>query len=353
MAFSEIFNVAVRGVAGCIPGKETDNISSGVFGSAEDAAKFIDTTGINKIYTVNDGTTSADLCYQAAELLLERLDWPKESIDGLIFVSQTPDYRLPASSCLLQDRLGLKQDCFTLDISLGCSGWVYGLSVLSSLMSSGGIKRGLLLAGDTISVLCSPLDKSSTPLFSDAGTATALEFSENTTPLKFHFGSDGSGYNAIIVPGGGARHPVKEDMMEMKPDIDNPSLMRNDLQLYLNGMDVFSFGISKSPQSIKALISNYEIDMESVDYFILHQANGLMNNKIRKKLNLPEEKVPTSIGKYSNTSSASIPITMCSELSGKTESRLKFIACGFGVGLSWGTVYFETDKLICPAIRMV
>ena len=261
-------------------------------------------------------------------------------------MTQTPDYHLPTTSPLLQKRLGLSENCLALDISLGCSGYVYGLSVISSLLSHGNIKKGLLLSGDTILKTCSKNDKTTYPLFGDAGSATALEFQE-TGKLLFNLKTDGNGSNVIKIESGGFRNPVNPDSFkEIKID---EGISRNKLQLILEGMDVFTFGISKAPANIKELAEHFKLNLENIDYFIFHQANKFMNEKIRKKLNIPAGKVPYSIERFGNTSCATIPLTMVTEMRDKLQNNaLSHIACGFGVGLSWGSVYFETDKIVVP-----
>ena len=351
MAFNEIRNIKLKGISSCIPSNKISNIDSSLFSSKSDSEKFIKTTLVEEFRVSNDNICTSDLCITAAETLIKDLKWDKSSIDCLIFVSQTPDYILPATSCIIQDKLGLPTDCYTLDISLGCSGWVYGMSVISSLLSNGWMKRGLLLVGDTISKMVGNKDKSTAPLFGDVGTATALEFDTKAAPMKYHFSSDGSGFETIIVPDGGYRSQTTENSFKPTLNADGEKENRNSTQLYLNGMDVFSFGISKAPQSVKMLSEKFNIDLESIDYFIFHQANGFMNEKIRTKLKIDKTKVPYSMDKYGNTSSGSIPLTICSELRDTVkEGKLKMIASGFGVGLSWGSMCFETDNFICSEI---
>jgi 3-oxoacyl-[acyl-carrier-protein] synthase-3 len=350
MAFFTIKNVAIKGISACVPkNKEGNNELS--FLSNEEIEKLIATTGIESRRVSTQEICTSDLCLAAAEQLIKDLNWSKDEIDALIFVTQTPDYPLPATSCLLQYRLGLKQDCYAMDVSLGCSGWIYGLSTISSLLSSSGLKKGLLLAGDTISKICSNEDKSTYPLFGDAGTATAVEWAPNAD-FKFHVSSDGSGYDTIIVPDGTYRNMVNQN--SFIPQVIEKGIMRNKLQLVLDGMNVFSFGISQAPESVNRLISHFDIDKENIDYFIFHQANRFMNEKIRKKIKIQEEKVPYSLKKFGNTSSATIPLTIVTELKEQLESSKKeIIACGFGVGLSWGSVYFNTDKIvISPLIEL-
>lgn len=350
MAFQTIKNVKIEGISACVPEEVADNSKLELLGDSEDIAKFIETTGIAQRHVVGDsGICTSDLCYQAAEKLLKDLEWDKQDIDCLIFVTQTPDYILPATSCILQDRLGLSKDCYTLDISLGCSGWVYGLATLSGLMSSGNFKKALLLVGDTVTVTKSDRDKSTYPLFGDAGTATALTYRKDAQPMYFQTGTDGSSHNAIKIDDGGFRNFFTEESLVVKER--EPGIFRNNLQSYLNGQDVFIFGITRAPKSIKALTSQFNINTDEVDYFVFHQANKLMTEMIRKKLKVNAEKVPYSLDEYGNTSSASIPMTIVTRLADKAKNeKLKMVACGFGVGLSWGTVYFETENIVCPEI---
>lgn len=343
MAFFTIKNVAIKGISACVPSNKENNVDL-PFLSKDEIEKLIATTGIESRRVSTKKICTSDLCLTAAEQLIKDLNWNKNEIDVLIFVTQTPDYVLPTTSCLLQHRLGLKQDCYAMDVSLGCSGWIYGLSTISSLLSSSGLKKGLLLAGDTISKICSKEDKSTYPLFGDAGTATAVEWTPNTD-LKFHTSSDGSGYNTIIVPDGAYRNTVNQN--SFIPQIIEEGIIRNKLQLVLDGMNVFSFGISQAPESVNQLISHFDIEKENIDYYIFHQANRFMNEKIRKKLKLSEEKISYSLKDFGNTSSASIPLTMVTQLKNELETKpLNLIACGFGVGLSWGSVYFNTDRII-------
>lgn len=348
MAFLHISKVSIKGISACVPKAILENSQYAGF-TAEEAEKFMLTTGVQRKRIASSEICTSDLCYHSAERLIADLNWYKKDIDCLVFVSQTPDYIMPATSCLLQTKLGLKEEVFALDISLGCSGWIYGLQVLSSMLSHGQLKKGILLVGDTILKTCSPEDRSTYPLFGDAGTATALEFDTTSSGFKFHTATDGVGFEAIIIPDGGYRNEVSFSSFEMNEA--EPGIKRNKLQQSLDGMNVFSFGISKAPESIKLLAEKYEIDLQQVDNFLLHQANLFMNEKIRKKLQLLPEKVPYSLKNFGNTSSATIPLTMCSEINKSlSASRSKNIACGFGVGLSWGSVYFETDSIICSKL---
>lgn len=353
MGFQQFNNVTIKGIAACVPCNTEDNRILPLLGSPEQVQKFIDTTGVITRHTVKgQKLCSSDLCYFAAETLLNSLNWSREDIDCLLFVSQTPDYIMPATSCILQNKLNLSNECFAMDISLGCSGWIHGMATIGALMQNGGFRKGLLLAGDTSSVTKSPKDKSTFPLFGDGGTATALEYCEGNPGLRVHTATDGKGYEAIIIPDGGFRNFYSPNSTIEKEYEDG--IIRNNLQTSLDGPGVFIFGISKAPKSILGLMDHFNIDLNQVDYFILHQANKILNEKIRNKLKLPIDKVPYSLDEYGNTSSSSIPITLVTRLRDKLISeKCKIVACGFGVGLSWGTVYLETEKIACPEIILV
>lgn len=338
MAFLEFKNVRMVGMAAGVPKHVEPTVSTT---SQYDATDFIETTGIMEKRFSNDFTTS-DLCFPAAERLISDLGWDKGEIGALVFVSQTPDYILPATSCVLQGKLGLKKDCLALDISLGCSGWVYGLSVVLGLMQSGTIGKALLLAGDARK----QADEEPDQLFGYAGTVTALEYDSSVkSTFKFSLGTDGGGFDAIIRPGGGCRNQFNEHSLDLVECEDGRK--RHALQTRMKGMDVFAFGITTAPKSIKKLGEHYGFDYQNYDYFVFHQANKKMNDTIIKKLKLDEAKVPYSMLHFGNTSSASIPLTIVTQLKNKIENRpIRLIGCAFGVGLSWGTVAFETESIL-------
>ena len=343
MAFHKTNNVLIKGISACVPAKREDNKKLTLFADQQEAAKFIEATGVEFRHVVKDsGICTSDLCFNAAQRLMDELNWNAEEIDCLIFVSQTPDYILPATACILQERLKLSKDCYAMDISLGCSGWVYGLSVISSLISSGLMKKGLLLSGDTTSVTKSAEDKSTYPLFGDAGTATGVEFAPGSHPMVFNFGTDGRGFEAIIIPDGGFRNFFSQKSL-VAEEIE-PGIRRTRLQSILNGPAVFTFAITKAPKSVNSLLEYFNIKKESIDYFIFHQANLFMNETIRKKLKIDEEKTPYCLREFGNTSSASIPLTMANMGSSSLKNK-KLLACAFGVGLSWASVVFESGPI--------
>lgn len=338
MAFIAFRNVKVAGISAGVPKTIINNLDGGDnFSTEYSPENFVETTGVKeRRYSTN--LTTSDLCYESAEKLISDLGWNKDEIEALVFVSQTSDYILPATSCILQHRLGLSKECYTEDISLGCSGWVYGLSNVASLVAGGSIRKALLLAGDAKARVFD-----NDPLFGHAGTATAIEYSEGEDGFKFHFGTDGSGYDAIIIPDGGSRNGISE-MSFAKEEFDGK--MYNRLQDRMKGMDVFSFGITTVPKSVKKIAEHYGFDYQNCDYFVFHQANMKMNTMIAKKLKLSSEKVPSCISHFGNTSSASIPLTIVTRLQENSCKHTKYLCCGFGVGLSWGTVVFETDDIV-------
>lgn len=345
MAILEIKNVKISGFSAGVPKRVVSNLESKSISDNYSAEDFVETTGVKERRI--DDFTAGDLCLAASEKLIQDLGWDKSEIKALFFVSQHPDFILPATACILQDKLGLGKDCLATDISLGCSGWVYGLSIVSSLLSSGQIKKALLLCGDA--KRRAVFDD---PLFGYAGTVTAIEYSDGAQGLKFDLGTDGSGFDAIITPDGGARNQFTPNSLTLE-DVDGRKMCR--LQSRMKGMDVFSFGITTAPKSMKRLCAEFNVDISSVDYLVLHQANMKMNDFIAKKLKMTAEKVPSSMYHFGNTSSASIPMTIVAELKNKVKNKTtKFLCCGFGVGLSWGTVYFETsnDLIISDLVEL-
>jgi 3-oxoacyl-[acyl-carrier-protein] synthase-3 len=352
MAFLEINSVRIAGIAACVPAHVEDNLTIPVFREGE-AERVISQTGIRQKHTVVDNTMLAsDMALAAAEKLIHDLQWDKSTIDALCFVSLSHDYPEPPTACILQDRLGLPENCMTIDINQGCSGWVNGLSVLSTLVSTGNIKRALLLNGDTSSLLCSPYDKESRPLFGDGSAATAIEYQQDAKEIYFNFGTRGKDFASILTKHGGLRYPITEDSLKYKEYGEN--IIRCDKHSTMDGMNVFAFGMSTAPKSVTALCEKYGIDIDAIDYFIMHQANMYMNEKIRKKLKIPTEKTPYSLDEFGNTSSASIPLTIVARLHEKMEKEgLKIMAVAFGVGLAWGSVYFETNSIVCPEIILM
>jgi 3-oxoacyl-[acyl-carrier-protein] synthase-3 len=275
--------------------------------------------------------------------LIHDLSIDKNEIEVLVFVSQTVDYFLPATGIILQERLGLNKNTMAFDIMLGCSGYVYGLSVISTLISTGKFKKGLLLAGDKSTFSVSKKDKSTYPLFSDAGTATLIEYDEHAALMDFNLQSDGAGYKAIHIPEGGTR--VRWNENTLKPIEIEKGIIRNKSNLWLDGVEVFNFSLREAAPNVQNLINYNNTTIDDYHYFIFHQANKLMNESIRKKLKLAPEKVPYSLKDFGNTSSASIPLTMVTQLQDKNLANHNFIFSAFGVGLSWASCAIKNTHI--------
>jgi len=347
MAELKIENIKISGIVTCVPSTIEENVNYPLFKEGE-AEKVIASTGIERRRIADFKTTAGDLCYVAAEELISKLGWKKEEVDCLIFVSQSPDYKLPSTSCILQGRLGLSMSCYTVDISYGCPGWLYGLSVIASLMSSGCMKKGLLLVGDTPTKFKSRNDKTSWPLFGDAGSATALEYSSEAKEMYFTFSTDGNSHKAIIIKDGGARNPVSPSSFE---EISyGEGISRTALDSEMDGMAVFAFGLKRAPEAIQKLLEYTNVNDDEIDMYLFHQANLFMNEKIRKKLKISVEKVPYSLKDFGNTSCVTLPLTLSSQCSSIVGKKRRVLATAFGVGLSWGSALFELDKLKCLSL---
>lgn len=337
--------VRIAGMSACVPDIVEDNLALPIFNSPEEAAKIIASTGIKRHRAVPDGVTASDLSIPAVERLLQDLNWTADSIDCLFYVCTSRDYIAPQTACILQSRLGLRNDCFVMDLPLGCSGWIYGMSVASSMMSHGAFHRGLLIAAETNTRNRSRNDRTVRPLFGDAATVTALEFHPSANSMDFMFGVDGAGYQAVWAKYGGMRYPV---CAEAIVDVEiEPGIIRKGTDMVVNGMDVFAFAIKRPPQALKEMIEEYNIDIDSIDYLLLHQANKFIDEKIRKSLKVPPEKVPYCLEDFGNVTSASIPLTMVTRCASSMKNEeCSFVACGFGVGLAWATMRFSTNRII-------
>ena len=331
-------------MAACVPPKKVFNKDLGYLIPEEEIEKTINSIGIEEKRFVEQNVCASDLCFKAAEKLIEDNDIDRNSIDVLLFLSQTPDYKIPATAPLLQHRLGLAKTTACIDLNLGCSGYVYALSTAFAYASLQGINRVLLLVGETFSKITSPLDKVNAPLYGDAGTATLIEKGDFDN-AHFSLYSDGSGKDAVIIPAGEYRNPAAIDnLKEVEMEDGN---IRSGHQIFMDGMNVFNFALSVVPKSIKEMVNTAQIAMNELDYIVFHQANRFMTDFFAKKLKFDTAKVPYCLNKFGNTSSASIPLTIVSELNNKLIDEKKVILCGFGAGLSWGTAYitFKNCKI--------
>lgn len=349
MAIFEVPNISIVGVSACVPSDEYNN-NNYDWVSEKERNTLIKVIGVEKKRHAKKGTTTSDLCFAAADKLINELNWERSQVDLLVFVSQSRDYIIPATAGILQHKLSLSKNCIAFDISLGCSGYVYGLSIIGSMMATGVIKKGLLLTGDISTLNTSYKDKSAFPLFGDAGTATAIELNTNAFASKFNLQSDGGGYDAIIIPDGGIRNFADQNSSFKYEEISD-GIVRNKFNIALDGIKVFNFSLREVKPNVINLLKQYNLSINDIDYFVFHQANKLMNDTIRKQLKIPPEKVPSSLQNYGNTSSASIPLTIVSQLGNAiNNNELTMLLSGFGVGLSWGSVVVKTKNIVCPPI---
>ena len=353
MAYWSIKNVALRGVTGTVPNNPVKTADFPFF-TKEEADLFDATVGIKNRYIAPMDICASDLWFDAAERLLEGLGWPKDSIDVLLFVSVTGDYKTPPTSAILQNRLGLPSKTFVLDVPMGCCGCMYGINVAGNLLSAGTAKRALVLVGDTAMRMGSPKDKSRSPLFGDSGTAIALEFDTNANEIVIDFNTLGSGYDALMTPHGGYRHPIEKETSFEYEDFGN-GIIRAPKDALIIGMDVFSFAITKPPISVKKMLEEKGLDKEKdIDYFLIHQANKLIVDRLVKKLKLPAEKVPYNLQMFGNLGGASIIMLMVSELAKELSQRPMTLLCSsFGLGLTWGTMLLKTQPMLVLPINKV
>ena len=336
-------------MSACVPQKIISNRDLGYLIPESDIEKTIENIGIEERRLADDDVCASDLCYKAAKKLMEDNNIDSNSIDVLLFMSQTSDYRIPATAPILQHRLGLSRDTACLDLSLGCSGYVYALSTAFAYASMEGVNRVLLLDGETFSKIVNKRDKVDWPLYGDAATATLIEkgdFEESVFILK----SDGAGEDAVKIPSGGMRNRVTaSSILETEREEGN---IRNDLEVYMDGMDVFNFAMSVVPKSVKEIVKETDTTLDDIDWLVFHQANKFMTDFFAKRLKFDMNKVPYCIQKYGNTSSTSVALTIVSELESKLKNGDGVVMCGFGAGLSWGTarIVFNNCK-ISPVIE--
>jgi 3-oxoacyl-[acyl-carrier-protein] synthase-3 len=345
MATIQFQNTGIQAVAACVPSKIEYNRDLGyLIPNGDDIKRLIQSTFIEERRIADKKTCASDLCEKAANRLIFDNNLDTKSIDAIIFVSQTPDYHQPATAMRIQYKLGLPKSTLSFDVNLACSGYVYGLSIAFAFAQTEGINKVLLLVGDTLSKTISSKDKATLPLFGDAGTATLV--GKGTYPNSyFTLNSDGGEAEIINIPYGGYRHPSCLKGFEDKTDIDGNT--RNGEQLHMDGAEVFNFGLREVPQDIKNLLAFSGKTIKDIDLIIYHQANKFMTDFFTKKLKFSKEQTPYSISKFGNTSSASIPLTIVSELHNieRYINRNNVILSGFGAGLSWGSALIDLSNI--------
>jgi 3-oxoacyl-[acyl-carrier-protein] synthase III len=343
MGLISFCNVGISGLAGAIPRQIIKNYEHDLYFKKEDIKEIIEKIGVKERRFADEKTCSSDLCYAAATKLLNGMNVDRNEIDVLIFISQTPDYRMPATSVILQERLNLPTTTITFDISLGCPAFLYGLTLAYSMTVAGAAKKVLVLDGETRSKVYSLKDRKTGFLFGDGGVAALIERSNSFGNSWFSLNSDGSRESLIKIPAGGYRNMSSSETIKEKV-VDEYGNIRSEENGYMNGADVFNFVIREVPKDYKKLIEYSGISASSIDFFVFHQANSYINTFLTKKLNIPAEKTPTTIEKFGNTSSVSIPLTIVSELKHKLEGHKRLLLSGFGVGLTWATAVIETEN---------
>ena len=337
MAIISFKNVGISAMAACIPRRVIDNYHYDLDLWPEDEVrKVVDKVGVMERRFADDKTCASDLCFAAAEKLVADNGLDKKEIDLLVFLSQTPDYRMPATSILLQDKLGLPISTMAFDIQLGCSGFINALSIVYAMMQNQGFHKALLLDGETRSKVYSRKDRREAFIFGDAGVAALIERDEKFGESHFSLNSDGSRGDLIMIPGGGYRNMSSVETLQEKV-VDEYGNIRTDENGYMNGADVFNFVIVEVPKDIKRLMTATGEEIQKMDYYVFHQANAFINNHIAKKLKLDPKRIPWTIQKYGNTSSVSVPLTIISELKEKMTGEKKLLLNAFGVGMAWAT----------------
>lgn len=315
--------------------------------------------GTDKRRIAHPGLITSDLCQIAAERLLSELGVERSSIDALIFLSQSPDFDLPATACRLQAALGLSRHCAAFDVNQGCAGFVYGLWLASSLIAAGGCRKALLLVGDVPYMARDIRNRIITPIFGDGGSAALVCRDEQAPDMHFELGTDGTGFRHIIMPGGRAMLPYRRTFADneqfftdIEDSLGNPWRLN---EVFMNGGEIFNFVMTTVSGHLKAFMQRCGVSQESIDWLFLHQANKQIIETLAAQAGIPSEKAPSAaFSKYGNLSSASIPSAMCEQFGEMPlADGQRLLLCGYGVGLSWASCLMETSNLRCAPVISV
>lgn len=305
------------------------------------ADKIYEKTGIRQRYVVQPGECASDLAVAAAEKIFS--DFDRAKVDFLLFCTQSPDYLLPTTACILQHRLSLPIKCGALDFNLGCSGYVYGLALAQGLIQGGLAKQVLLLVADTYTRRIHPADKSVRTIFGDAGSATLISADSKNRMHSFMLRTDGSGAEQLIIRTGGARYP--HAMQSDIPTVDEAGNVRDPSYIYMNGPEIFNFTLRAVPGLVDDILAKAGLVLEEIDCFVFHQANRFMLDHLRRKMRIPRERFEICLEDYGNTVSATIPIALDAAIkAGRIKPGMKVLLAGFGVGLSWGGCILEWNS---------
>ena len=332
----------IAGIRTCVPARSSDNLYDNTAFSPAEIRKVVAMAGVRNRRIADDSVCSSDLCVDAAKNLMNDIGWDPVSVDGIIVITQTPDYFLPQTSAVIHKALGLSEGCATIDLGLGCSGYPYGLWLAAMMLHSGGIRRILLLHGETPSRYSREADRSVSLLFGDAGSATAIE-SQGSSVDKWHFimATDSSGLDDMIIEGGGFRNrfPEEEDKYYVR----------------MNGANVFNFTLKRIPPLVRDTIAFSGLQADDVDYYIFHQSNQFIMKHLVKKLGIPEARAPIILKDFGNTGGCSIPLAITQGNLGRHPDRsLRLMLIGYGVGLSWSAalVDLRPDAVIAHGERV-
>ena len=294
--------------------------------------------GVSERHIASENETSADMAIKAGGKLFEEYNIDAKTIDFVLLCTQSPDYFLPTSACIIQDKLGIPTQTGALDFNLGCSGFVYGLALAKGLVTGGIARNVLLLTAETYSKFIHPRDKGNRTIFGDAATATLISDNGFAEIMDFSLGTDGSGFEKLIVKNGGLRNPAKMNDLQFD-ESGNPSSSDH---LYMDGSEIFNFTLEMVPVLVDQTLEKNEINKEDIDLFVFHQANKYMLNFLRKKIKIPEEKFYHYMDNVGNTVSSTIPIALYEAMKDKSiTARQKVLLAGFGVGYSWAGTILE------------
>ncbi|MGQ9371554.1 3-oxoacyl-ACP synthase III family protein [Azospirillum sp. A39] len=344
-----IENIRIAGVRAVVPRSRHSFMEDHSVFSAEEAEKLYATTGVYERRVAPPHVCASDLCVAAGEGLLAQLGWDPRSVDVLIFVSQDADYNVPATACVMQKRLGLPTSAACFDVNLGCSGFVYGLWMAGRLLGGSDGRRALVLCGDISSRHLVPGDRSTLPLFGDAGGAAALEVAAGAAPMHVVLGTDGTGARNIWVKAGGRRNALTPGLVERTPE--EQERLFADSRLALNGAEVFAFTLRAVPPLVRDALAFAGTTVEELDLCVMHQANAFMLEHLRKKTKIPAEKFVVDMRDFGNTSSASIPLALSHRLGeALATGTRRMLLAGFGVGWSWGALVAEVGPIPAPAV---
>jgi 3-oxoacyl-[acyl-carrier-protein] synthase-3 len=343
---------AIKGIACAVPLNRRTLEEVTQLAGAEETAKILQNSGVRSRRVARPGVCASDLSFAAAQALLGNLGWDPATIEALVLVSQSFDYPAPATSCILQARLGLPKSCAAFDVASGCSGYVYGLWIATGLIA-GGCRRVLLLAGDLSSRFASPFDRATMPLFGDAGSATALE-RDSSGLMHFTLGTDGTGHQHLIMRSGGAWSRLPRSAKTMIRTKQPDGVVRSDEDLYMNGKESFAFTLREVPPMIASVLKRSQWDKNQVDAYYFHQVNRFILDYLAKRMGLPLDKVPIVLEHFGNTSSASIPLAMTHWGRERlTARKQRVVLAGFGVGYSWAATALELGPIVMPPLEEV